>query len=157
MRVPPNHLPTHSQSRDYRQGDYIISTDRGRLDVATIHQYLTHSYWANGISRTKIEQVIPNSLCFGLYHNRSQIGFARVITDYQTIAYLADVFVLDSHQKQGLGKWLVKTIVEHPDLQEIRKWILMTDDAQGLYAQFGFEALDESRTCMELRTHHEGS
>ena len=140
---------------DFQQGEYIISTNQAKLDLDVIHQYLTNSYWAAGITRGKIEQIIPNSFCFGLYKQEKQIGFARAITDFHTIAYLADVFVLEAFQKKGLGKWLIKTIIAHPDLQNLRKWVLMTDDAQGLYAHFGFQPLDARRTCMELRNNQE--
>lgn len=151
MDRPTNQPFTELGPQEFVRGEFNISTDRAKIDLNVVHGYLTRSYWANGISRTTVERSLLNSLCFGLYHHDDQIGFARVITDYCTIAYLADVFVLDAYQSQGLGKWLVQTIVEHALFQDLRKWVLMTDDAQGLYLRFGFQELSENRTCMERR------
>ena len=118
---------------------YEISTDPERLDVAVIHRYLSEeSYWARGRSRQAVQRSIRGSLCFGLYApDGRQAGFARVVSDFSTIAWLGDVFVLAEHRGRGLGKWLVQTIVEHPDLQRVRM-ILKTADAQSLYEGFGF-------------------
>ena len=121
---------------------FTISTDKKRLEPAVIVDYLERSYWAKGRSKEVIETSLQHSECFGLYDEKhqkgKQIGFARVITDYATFAYLADVFVLESYQGRGLGKWLVKTVLTHPDLLTCR-WELGTKDAHALYAQFGFE------------------
>jgi GNAT superfamily N-acetyltransferase len=135
---------------EYTHNEFTISTDRAKLDLDVIHDYLTHSYWSPGIERGRVVQFIPNSFCFGLYHKEQQIGFARVVTDYNTFAYLADVFVLESFRGQGLGKWIIKTIVEHPRLKGLRRWVLFTEDAHGLYSQYGFTALPNPKSCMQL-------
>ena len=122
-----------------REGGFTISTDAARFDVAAIHHFLTaEAYWSIGVSMENVMRQMQNSLCFGLYAAGKQAGFARVITDFTTFAYLADVFVLRPYRGQGLGKWLVQTILAHPELQTLRKWTLNTRDAQGLYRQFGF-------------------
>jgi GNAT superfamily N-acetyltransferase len=114
-----------------------------RMDVDVIHRYLSEeSYWAKGIPRDVVERSIANSFCFGAFDDRQQIAFARVITDYATFAYLADVFVLPSHRGRGISKQLMQAIITHPRLAGLRRWHLVTRDAQGLYAQFGFEPLD---------------
>jgi N-acetylglutamate synthase-like GNAT family acetyltransferase len=131
---------------------YKISTDPEELDVQVIHQYLSvDSYWAQEIPVDVVKKAIANSLCFGLYKNNNQIGFARLVTDKATFAYLADVFVLEEYRGQGLSKWLMEVIQSHPDVQGLRRWMLMTRDAQGLYEQFGWTVLDEdARTrCMQ--------
>jgi GNAT superfamily N-acetyltransferase len=115
-----------------------IDTDQNRLDLKTIHEFLTNSYLARGIPMEIVERSIRGSLCFGLYDGDQQVGFARVISDYATFAYLADVFVLPSHRGRGLGKTLMTTIVAHPSLQGLRRWLLATRDAHDLYAKFGF-------------------
>lgn len=121
-------------------GDYEISTDPTRLDVALVHRWLSErSYWAAGVPREVVARSIANSLNFGLYHaTAGQVGFARVITDRATFAYLADVFLLEAHQGQGLSKRLMNEIMAHPQLQGLRRWLLATRDAHGLYEQFGF-------------------
>jgi GNAT superfamily N-acetyltransferase len=132
-----------------RQDGFTISTEPGRLDVDAIHSFLAASYWAAGIPREVVERSIRGSLCFGLYEGERQVGFARVITDRATYAYLADVFVLESHRGRGLARWLMAVIVEHPDLQGLRRWSLVTRDAHGLYALFGFAGLASPETYME--------
>ena len=123
----------------WRRGEYLISTDRSRLDLHAIHAYLSEeAYWSPGVSRQVVERSIEHSLNFGLYRGDDQAGFARVVTDNATFAWLADVFVLPEHRGAGLGKWLVETAVSHPDLRGIRRWILATWDAHELYARFGF-------------------
>jgi GNAT superfamily N-acetyltransferase len=120
-----------------------ISTDRARMDVEVIHRYLAEeSYWANGIPRELVERAIAHSLCFGAFDGEAQVGFARVITDYATFGYVADVFVLPSHRGHGIAKELMRAVREHPELQSLRRWHLVTRDAHGLYAQFGFAPLD---------------
>jgi GNAT superfamily N-acetyltransferase len=121
---------------------FTISDEFEHLQLEVIVEYLARAYWSNQRPRAVIEKSLKHSLCFGVYENQTQIGFARVVTDHATFAYLADVFILESHQGHGLGKWLVQTILEHPELQGLRRWILATRDAHGLYAQFGFTALE---------------
>ena len=128
--------------------DIDISTDRARLDVSLIEQFLNSSYWAAGRPRDVIERSIAHSLCFGVYAAGRQIGFARVITDYAVFGYLADVFVLPEFRGRGVGKHLVKAILEHPDVQRLKLVLLRTRDAQGLYAQFGFTAPDGPEELM---------
>ena len=131
-------------------GEYSISTDASRFDVDAIHAFLAQTYWSPGVPRSVIETSIANSLCFGLFHGTSQVGFARVVTDRATFAYLADVYVLEKHRRQGLAKWLVKTILEHPDLQGLRRFLLATRDAHGLYERFGFRPLSNPSRMMEI-------
>ncbi|MCE0483922.1 MAG: GNAT family N-acetyltransferase [Methylacidiphilales bacterium] len=133
---------------------YSISTDPARLDVEVIHGFISQSYWAKNIPRALIERMIKNSLCFGLYHRQAQVGFARLITDYTTFAYLADVFVLPDHRGKGLSKALVQAVRAHPDLQGLRRWMLVTLDAQGLYRQFGFEPLQHPERHLEIHHPH---
>jgi GNAT superfamily N-acetyltransferase len=121
---------------------YTISDESERLQLEVIVDYLARAYWSNQRPRVVIEKSLQHSMCFGVYENQTQIGFARVVTDHATFAYLADVFILESHQGHGLGKWLVQTMLEHPEFQGLRRWILATRDAHGLYAQYGFTALE---------------
>ena len=132
------------------RGAYSISTDPGLLDRPLIHAFLSRSYWAGGIPRETVDRSIENALCFGVYEGASQVGFARVITDRATFAYLADVFVLESHRGRGLAVWLMEAIRSHPDLQGLRRWILMTRDAHGLYEKSGFRTIEDPRRCMEI-------
>jgi GNAT superfamily N-acetyltransferase len=134
--------------REWRRGEYVISTDPGRLDLAVIHGFLTKSYWAEGIPLEIVQRSIEHSLPFGLYAGDQQIGFARVITDCATFAYIADVFILEEHRRKGLGKWLVEVIVNHPELQGLRQWHLGTRDAHGLYRKFGFTPLEHPERYM---------
>lgn len=124
--------------QEWTRGEYTISTDRRRLDLDAIHGFLVRSYWAEGRSRNRVAQAVEQSLPFGLYHQDRQIGFARVVTDYVVIAFLADVFVLETHRGQGLGTWLVEVVTSLPELRSIRRWLLGTRDAHGLYRKFGF-------------------
>lgn len=133
-----------------RQASFLISTDPARLDVQAIHAYLTRSYWAAGIPLETVQRCIEGAICFGVYDDGRQIGFARVITDRATFAYLADVYILESHQRHGLGKWLMSVIMSHPDLQGLRRFSLATKDAHGLYAQFGFTPLLAPDRHMEI-------
>lgn len=132
-------------------GKFSISTDEEKLDIKMIHHYLSNSYWAKNIPMETIKKSIEHSLCFGLYFVNKQVGFARVITDYTSFAYLADVFVLESEQGKGLGKWLIKEIMDYPSLQGMRKWLLATEDAHGLYKQYGFSPLKNPDSIMEIR------
>jgi GNAT superfamily N-acetyltransferase len=132
--------------------NYTISADKARLNVPLIHQFLAEeSYWAQHISLELVERSIENSLCFGVYHIDNQIGFARVVTDQATFAYLADVFILPEHRGQGLSKQLMEVISNWPALQGLRRWILATRDAHSLYEQFGFTALDKPQNLMQRR------
>jgi GNAT superfamily N-acetyltransferase len=130
--------------------DIEISTDRARLDVALITEFLNRSYWAKGRPRDVVERSIAHSLCFGVYTAGRQIGFARVITDRAVFAYLSDVFVVQEFQGRGVGKALVKTILEHPELQGLKLFLLRTVDAHGLYAGFGFKAVERPEELMAL-------
>ncbi len=133
-----------------RRDGYVVSTDRSLLDIDGVHAFLCErSYWANGISRAKFENALKHSLPFGVYRNGAQIGFARVITDFETFAYLADVYVDEAHRGRGVSKLLLEAVTAHPDLQSLRRWMLGTRDAHGLYAQFGFIALEEPGRWME--------
>ena len=132
------------------RGAYSISTDPSLLDRPLIHAFLSGSYWAGGIPRETVDRSIEGALCFGVYEGASQVGFARVITDRATFAYLADVFVLESHRGQGLAVWLMEAIRSHPDLQGLRRWILMTRDAHGLYEKSGFRTIEDPSRCMEI-------
>ena len=137
-------------SREWKRAEFSISTDPKQLDITVIHKYLsTDSYWAQGRTVDTIKRSIENSLNFGLYKSKQQIGFARVVTDYATFAWLADVFVLDAYRGRGLGKWLVEVILSHPDLQRFRRWVLATKDAHELYRQFGFIELKRPERWME--------
>jgi GNAT superfamily N-acetyltransferase len=128
-----------------------IVTDRAAMDVDAIHRYLSEeSYWAAGIPRELVERSIAHSLCFGAFDGERQVGFARVVTDYATFGYLADVFVLESHRGRGIGKELMRAVMEHPELGVLRRWHLVTRDAHSLYAQFGFAALDAPERHMAL-------
>jgi GNAT superfamily N-acetyltransferase len=141
-------------THEWTRGEYQISTDRSRLEPDVIHRFLTRSYWAAGIPIDVIKQSIENSLSFGLFKNNCQIGFARVITDYATYAYLADVFVLDEFRGEGLGKWLVEIVVSHPALLGLRRWMLATRDAHGLYKKYGFTELSQPERWMEKHDPH---
>lgn len=130
---------------------FLISTNKDLLKVDLIFNYLNDdSYWAQGIPREKLEKGIANSLCFGVYQQNVQAGFARVVTDYATFAYICDVFVLPDFRQKGLSKWLMQTIVKHPELQGLRRWSLATLDAQGLYNQFGFTQVANPDRWMEI-------
>jgi GNAT superfamily N-acetyltransferase len=130
-------------------GEYQMSTDRQRIDIAAVHAFLTQSYWSPGIPRGVVERAIENSLCFGVYLGAQQVGFARVITDKATFAYLADVFIIESHRGKGLSTWLMEFVTAHEELQGLRRFLLATKDAHALYAKFGFEALGNPSRIME--------
>ncbi len=138
--------------REWNRDDYVISTDRERLDLEFIHNFLsTNAYWAIGRSKDTVTRSIENSLNFGLFNSDRQIGFARIVTDYATFAWLADVFVVPEHRGAGLGKWLIETITSVKELQGLRRWLLATRDAHDLYRQFGFNNLAEPDRWMEQR------
>lgn len=132
--------------------EYTISSDKSRLDIPLIHRYLSQeSYWAQNIPLDVVQRSIDNSLGFGLYQDGQQVGFARVITDQATFAYLADVFVLPEHRGRGLAKQLLNVILNWPTLQGLRRWMLATNDAHALYRQFGFAALDQPDLIMHRK------
>ena len=134
----------------HRRGEFLVTTDPARLNIDFIHGYLVRSYWSEGISREIVERSIANSHCFGVYDGDKQIGFARVITDYATFAYLADVLIIEFHRGRGLSKFLMDCIVKHPQLQGLRRWMLATRDAHSVYAKFGFTPITNSDRFMEL-------
>ncbi len=132
---------------------FLISTDKSLLNVETIYNYLNdESYWAQGIQRERLEKAIARSMCFGVYAQNEPAGFARVVTDHATFAYNCDVFILSKFRKKGVSKWLIQTIVNHPDLQGLRRWSLATADAHGLYEQLGFTSLAKPANWMEIFT-----
>jgi len=141
---------TEDSAKEWRRDGFTISTDPSRLDRDTIHEFLAGSYWAKAIPREIVDRSIEGALCFGLYENARQIGFARVITDFATFAYLADVFVLESHRGRGLAAWLMESILAHPKLQGLRRWMLVTRDAHPLYRKVGFTALAHPERVMEM-------
>ena len=130
--------------------EFLISTDKNKLDIPMIHSFLTNeSGWSNGIPYEKVKKSIDNSLNFGLYIQGKQIGFARVISDYSTIAYLGDIFILDQYRGLGLSKWLMEVIMNHEELQGLRRWILLTSTAEWLYEKYGFNKLPKPEIYME--------
>jgi GNAT superfamily N-acetyltransferase len=133
---------------DLVKDNFTISTDKTKLNTPYIHQFLSRSYWAENIPVEIVHRSIEGAVCFGVYNDRCQIGFARVITDKATFGYLADVFIDEKYRGLGLSKWLMDTIMAHPDLQGFRNWQLATRDAQGLYAKFGFKPLDNPERIM---------
>lgn len=130
---------------------YEVTSDHSRLDVKAIHAYLTQSYWAKGIPLVTVERAVMNSVCFGVLHSSGQVGFARVITDKTTFAYLADVYVLEHHRGKGLSRRLMEAVKGHPDLQGLRRILLATRDAHGLYEKFGFKPLGAPERMMEIQ------
>lgn len=135
---------------ELRRDGYTISTDPARLSPEAIHAYLSRSYWAAGRSREQVERSLAGSLCFGLYQGEEQVGLARVISDGATFAYLCDVYVLEEHRGGGLGVWLIGAVVDHPDLRGLRRFMLATRDAHGLYAKYGFTPLSGPEKWMEI-------
>lgn len=141
---------TETWRKTIRGEEFLVTTDRERLNLEAIHSFLAaHSEWARGIPRAALEKSIRHSLCFGLFQGDQQIGFARVISDLATIAYLGDVYVLPAFRGRGLSKWLMECVSSHPDLQNLRRWILVTDDAHGLYQKYGFTQLAHPESFME--------
>ncbi|HWB26953.1 MAG TPA: GNAT family N-acetyltransferase [Chitinophagaceae bacterium] len=134
------------------EGYYII-TDNTKMDIGVIHGYLQQSYWAAGVPIDIVKKSVANSLCFGVFHNNAQVGFARLVTDEATFAYLADVFILPAHRGKGLSKWLMQTIHAQPGLQGLRRWMLATRDAHGLYEQFGWTELT-GEICKRFMQKH---
>ena len=128
---------------------FTISTDPSRLDMNAVYDFLSRSYWAKARPRERTDAAFANSLAFGLYDGDRQIGMGRVITDFSIVAYLGDIFIHEDYRAHGLGKWLVQSILEHPDLKHVRRWLLATDDAHDLYRQFGFEKLSDVEKWMQ--------
>jgi len=138
----------------WHRAPFEISTDKARLDVALIHENLARSYWSPGIQREVVERAIANSVCFGAYHACEQVGFARVVSDCATFAYLCDVFVVAAWRGRGISKFLMECVKAHPDLQRLRRWMLATRDAHGLYAQFGFTPISAPERFMQIHDPH---
>ena len=145
----PQIIETHKDN-------FTISTDPSRLDRDAIADFLTRAYWAKGRPRERTERALDNSLVFGLYDGNRQIGLARVVSDYAIFAYLCDVFIHEDYRAYGLGKWLIETVMSHPDLQGLRRWTLATRDAHGLYKQFGWDALKNPEKWMEILNPYSG-
>ena len=142
------------------RGEYTISTDRSRIDVAAVHDFLSRTYWSPGIPQDVLRRAIAGAICFGIYHGREQVGFARVISDCATYAYLSDVYVLESHRGRGLATWMMELVMAHPSLQGLRRFALSTRDAHALYAKFGFEIVanpDRQMEIMRRNIYLEGS
>jgi GNAT superfamily N-acetyltransferase len=142
--------------QEYRRTSYLISTDGSLLNLDIVHDFLAnHSYWAQDVSRETVARSLEHALCFGVYHCQAeppvQVGLARLITDFATFAYISDVFIVPDHRGQGLGKWLMTCLLQHPALQTLRRWTLDTRDAHGLYRQFGFEIKAKPANHMEFR------
>lgn len=133
-----------------RRGEFLITTDPARLDLDAVYGYLSRAYWCEGIPRQTVERAMRQSLCFSLFEGERQIGLVRVVTDCTTFAYLCDVYVLESHQGRGLGTWMMQCVVDHPELQGLRRWHLTTRDAHALYHKVGFVPLSKPERHMEL-------
>ncbi len=136
--------------REFRQQGFVISTARERLDVAMVHQFLTQSPWAKGISRETVERAIQTSFCFGIYEGDRQVGFARVITDFATFAYICDFFIVESHRGRGLAKWLISSILDCPEIHGLHRACIVTAEAHGLYRQMGFMGVQRPDAYLEL-------
>jgi N-acetylglutamate synthase-like GNAT family acetyltransferase len=134
----------------FERQEYVISTDPAKFDLDAIHAYLVRAYWSQGIPRKTVECAVANSLCFALLHGKAQIGFARIVTDSATFAYLCDVYILEDYRGKGLSKWLMECVMGHPSLQGLRRFSLATRDAHGLYHQFGFRELGKPEVIMEI-------
>ncbi|MBI1798406.1 MAG: GNAT family N-acetyltransferase [Candidatus Eisenbacteria bacterium] len=154
---------------EWKRGDYLLTTDPARVDVEAVHAFLAGSYWARGIPFEVVQRSVEHSLNFSLWHepqaatdaasapgsslgpatSAAQVGFARVITDYATFGYVGDVYVLEAHRGRGLSKWMMRTMIEHPDLQGFRRWSLLTRDAHDLYRPLGFTPLASPERWME--------
>jgi len=135
---------------EWRREGFTISTDPERIDRDLVHAFLADSYWAGGIPRGVVDRAIEGALCFGVYADSGQVGFARVISDFATFAYVADVFIVASHRGRGLAQWLMQAILAHPRLQGLRRWMLVTRDAHGLYRKVGFRDLAHPERILEI-------
>lgn len=146
----PQEQATPAELELWQRGEYTISTDHSRLDLNVIHDFISnHSYWGRGREPDVVQRSIDNSMPFGLYQEHQQVGFARIVTDYATFAWVADVFIVPEHRGRGLSKWLMEVILDHPKLQGFRRWVLATKDAHGLYEHFGFIQLHRPERWME--------
>jgi GNAT superfamily N-acetyltransferase len=146
-------MPVYMNDAAFLKKGYSINTEKQLLQFDAIYNYLANeSYWAKGMPAQKLKTAIDNSLCFGIYKGNAQAGFARVVTDYATFAYICDVFVLKDHRGIGLSKWLIQTILAYPSLQGLRRWSLATLDAHGLYSQFGFTEINNPQNWMQIYT-----
>ncbi len=134
---------------EIHRDQFTISTDPSRLDMNVVYDFLSRSYWANGRPRERTNEAFANSLVFGLYDGDRQIGMGRVVTDFSIVAYLCDVFVHEDYRGHGLGKWLIQSVLDHPNLKHVRRWLLATDDAHSLYQQFGFAPLTDIEKWMQ--------
>lgn len=137
------------QMIEVHQDSFTISTDPGRLDRDAIVDFLARAYWASNRPRPYTERALDNSLVFGLYDGVRQIGLARVVSDYAVFAYLCDVFIHEDYRARGLGKWLIATVMAHPELKDVRRWLLVTNDAHGLYQPFGFKTIEDPERWMQ--------
>ena len=136
--------------REWRRGEYTISTDNQRLDLVIIHDFISNqSYWGRGRRMQIVQRSLDHSLNFGIFKGARQVGFARVVTDFATFGWIADVFILEEHRGQGLAKWLMESILSHPQLQGFRRWVLATKDAHELYRKFGFKELRRPERWLE--------
>ena len=141
---------TEGGNLEWRRGDYTISTNNEQLDLAIIHNFISNqSYWGRGRRADTVQRALDHSLNFGVFENKQQIGFARVVTDFATFAWVADVFIIEEHRGKGLAKWLMESILSHPELQGFRRWVLATRDAHELYRRFGFKELKRPERWME--------
>lgn len=150
--MPETKILQEMMKKEFRKGSYVISTDKRRLSFIVVQGFLASSYWAEGRSPEVTRASVRNSVCFGLYHGKKQIGFARVITDKATFAYLADVFIIDEYRGRGLSKWMMKVIFEHEMFRSVKSWLLATRDAHGLYRKFGFKALSDPGKYMQRKS-----
>jgi GNAT superfamily N-acetyltransferase len=133
-----------------RKNDFVITTDRTKLDILLIHDFLSNkAYWSKNIPLEKVKMAIENSLNFALFYKNKQVGYARIVSDFSAIAYLGDVFIIEEYRGQGLSKWLMETIVSHPHLQNLRRWILLTGDAHELYKKYGWKPIAAPERWME--------
>jgi GNAT superfamily N-acetyltransferase len=135
---------------NWQKDEFTITTDKKKMDIEVIHQFISQSYWAKGIPIATMQKAIEGSLCFGVFHGERQVGFARVVTDKATFAYLADVFIIEEYRGKGLSKWLMEIIIGQPELQGLRRFLLATRDAHGLYRQFGFKDMVSAENLMQI-------
>lgn len=137
------------QKLEYVKDNFVVSTDKSKLDVEATHDFLTNSYWSKGVTFEKVKRSIQNCLTYGVYDCGKQIGFARVTTDYTYFAYIADLYIIEDYRGQGLSKWLMECILANPELQNLRSWMLATKDAHGLYEKYGFKKLEDPSRYMK--------
>ena len=137
--------------KEWTRDGFTVSTNKKKLDIELIHAYLSQTYWAEKRAKKVVKKTIETSVCFGVYKGNALIGFARVVTDFATMAYLADVFILEEFRGIGLGKFLMYCIMRHPEFTDIKRWLLLTQDAHGLYLQFGFQPIEEPERFMEIK------